>query len=79
MSWRAGELLDNFPEIALADVVDRRLLEIALLVGVQSRRVSLNRRPSNGRGWFGYLVGQLVKLPEVMISGAGDNGIGINR
>lgn len=82
MRRRAGEFLDYLPKIALIDVIDRWLLQIALLVvgivkatrvRVPRRRVGVKSSPgsddSSGGGWLGDLVGKLVEVLEVMVSG----------
>lgn len=62
---RAGELLDDVTEVALVDVVDRRLV----LEG-RSRRwwwPEVDRRSCDGGRGFGDLVGKLVEMPQELI------------
>lgn len=82
---RTGELLDDVPEIVLVDVVDGRLVLILLLLrglrsrgggglGVGERRRRRRRRKRVEVGLSGYglgdLVGELVEVLEVVISGS---------
>lgn len=82
---RTGELLDDVPEIVLVDVVDGRLVLILLLlrglrsrgglgVGERERRRRRRRRKRVEVGLSGYglgdLVGELVEVLEVVISGS---------
>lgn len=82
MSRRAGELLDDIPEIALVDVVDRWL---GLVLKRRKRRrgtvverwfrqrAADERAAGDGGGGsgFGDFVGKLVEMSEEIVSVSG--------
>lgn len=76
MGGGAGELLDDLPELALADVVHRRL---RLLRRRRRRVVEAVVKGGPFGGGFGDLVGQFVEVLQITVAyvrggGGGDCG-----